>query len=249
MSTAHTAETTAIVTGAGRGFGRGIATALVEAGVRVIGVARCAEGLEELRVELGDGFVPVVADAADPSLPDRLIHAYRPRTLVLNAGVNPVLAPLHEHTWDTFRDAWETDVKQVFHWVRSALRHPLPPGSSVLSLSSGAAVNGSYLTGGYAGAKATIRFISAYAADESARGGLGIRFVSVLPKLTPATDLGAGAVAAYAARRGVDVPTFLADLGATLTEEQVGTAFLELAEKSELDRPAYLLTTDGLRAL
>src|ERR1017187_6170320 len=48
------------------------------------------------------------------------------------------------------------------------------------------------------------------AAAESGRNALGIRFTSVLPQLTPETDLGAAGVAAYAARQGVDIPAFLA---------------------------------------
>ena len=85
-------------------------------------------------------------------------------------------------------------MQQVFHWTREALLRPLEPGSVVVAFSSGAAVAGSPLSGGYAGAKATIRFMASYAAEESERSGLGIRFVSVLPQLTPATDLGATAV-------------------------------------------------------
>jgi hypothetical protein len=45
-------------------------------------------------------------------------------------------------------------------------------------------VRGSPLSGGYAGAKATIRFLTGYAAAESERDGLGIRFASLLPQLT-----------------------------------------------------------------
>jgi hypothetical protein len=52
---------------------------------------------------------------------------------------------------------------QVFHWTREALLVPLDPGSVVVAFSSGAALQGSPLSGGYAGAKATIRFVSAYA--------------------------------------------------------------------------------------
>lgn len=78
----------------------------------------------------------------------------------------------------------------------------------MLSISSGAALRGSPVSGGYAGAKATVRFISAYAADESERAGLGIRFTSLLPQLTPATGFGAAAVAAYAGRHGTDLGEF-----------------------------------------
>src|SRR5262249_42480674 len=61
------AGTTAIVTGASRGFGRAIATALSAAGAEVVGVARTGALLDEVRSELGDSFIPVVADAADPA--------------------------------------------------------------------------------------------------------------------------------------------------------------------------------------
>jgi NADP-dependent 3-hydroxy acid dehydrogenase YdfG len=137
-------------------------------------------------------------------------------------------------------------VQHVFNWTREALLLPLEPGSVVIAFSSGAAVNGSPLSGGYAGAKATIRFIASYAAAESARSALGIRFTSVLPQLTPETDLGAAAVAAYAARQGVEVAAFMADRGQVLTPEQVGRAVVDLARDPGHDRDAYLLTAAGL---
>lgn len=65
-------------------------------------------------------------------------------------------------------------------------------------ISSGAAVAGSPLSGGYAGAKATQRFITAYTQDEANRAGLGISFTALLPRITPLTDLGRPAVQAYA---------------------------------------------------
>jgi NAD(P)-dependent dehydrogenase (short-subunit alcohol dehydrogenase family) len=239
--------TTALITGASRGFGRAIAITLSQAGARVVGVARDPARLADLRAELGDGFTPVAADAADPVLAGQLIDAYRPRTLVLAAGASPLARPLPRHTWETFSRNWEVDVRQVFGWTREALLAPLDPGSVVIAFSSGAAVRGSPLSGGYSGAKATIRFIAAYAADESSRDGLGIRFTSVLPQLTPATDLGAAAVAGYAARQGVDVPTYLAAAGPVLTADQVGQAVLGLATDPGQDQDAYLLTAAGLR--
>jgi len=191
---------TAIVTGASRGFGRGIAAALAGAGTRVVGVARGAAQLDALRGEFAD-FTAVTADAADPATARRLIDEYRPRTIVLCAGAAPQMSPLQEHTWESFSQNWNVDVAQAFHWIRYALQRPLAPGSTVVAVSSGAAINGSPLSGGYAGAKATVRFITGYAALESQRAGLGIEFVSVLPGLTPSTELGAKAVAAYAKRK------------------------------------------------
>lgn len=233
-------EITALVTGASRGFGRGIATALSQAGARVIGVARDGEQLRQLRDELGESFIPVTADVTGPVTAGQLIDAYRPSVLVLNAGATPLPRPLHQHTWQSFSQNWDVDVQHVFRWVREALLSPLDPGSTVVTVSSGAALRGSPLSGGYAGAKATIRFITAYAADESLRAGLGIRFCCVLPQLTPATALGAAAVAAYAARAGAELA------GPVLTVEQVGAAIAGLISDPAYDRDAYLLTAAGL---
>jgi len=225
----------AIVTGASRGFGRGIAEAFTAAGVDVIGVARSA--------------ATVTADAADPSTAHRLINEYQPRTVVLCAGAAPQMSPLHEQTWESFSQNWNVDVAQAFHWIREALLRPLAPGSTVIAVSSGAAINGSPLSGGYAGAKATVRLITAYAALESQRAGLDIDFVSVLPSLTPATELGAKAVAAYAERQGVDVEEFVQSLPPVLTAEQVGKSVLELASAGPREHRAYMLSSAGLSPL
>lgn len=182
---------TALVTGASRGFGHAIASALhAEAGA-VVAVARSAELLAALRNELGDRLTAEVADATDPVVVGSLIEQYRPDTLVLNAGAVPLLRPLQQQTWETFSVNWQTDVRIAFHWLREALLKPLRPGSRVVVVSSGAALNteGSPLSGGYAGAKATQRFITGYAQDESVRAGLSVEeFLreQPFPMLSPA---------------------------------------------------------------
>jgi len=98
MSGFEIAGATALVTGASRGFGRGIATALSQAGAQVTGVARDPGPLEELRAGLGGSFTAVAADAADPNVAGRLIDACRPRILVLNAGATPLPRPIQQHT-------------------------------------------------------------------------------------------------------------------------------------------------------
>ena len=249
MTAQHLSGTTALVTGASRGFGRGITVALSQQGADVVGVARDRAALEELRTQLGDTFTPVAADAADPVAAGQLIDAYQPRILVLNAGAAPLSRPLHKQTWQTFSTNWQVDVQHAFHWTREALLRPLDPGSVVIAMSSGAAVQGSPLSGGYAGAKATIRFLTGYAAAESQREGLGIRFIAVLPQLTPATGLGAAAVAAYAAREGMDVDAFLQTRGPALTPERAGEEIVSLAVDTGHDKGAYLLTAGGLAPL
>ena len=248
MTDREIAGVTALVTGASRGFGRGIATALSGAGARVVGVARDRGGLDDLRAELGESFTPVPADATDPMVAGALIDRYRPSVLVLNAGATPLPRPIQHYTWETFSRNWDVDVAHVFHWTREALLAPLAAGSTVVTLSSGAAVFGSPLTGGYAGAKAAIRWLTAYAADESQRAGLGIRFVTVLPQLTPATELGAVFAAAYAAREGTGAAA-RGGPGGTLTPEQVGEAVTGLVTGPGPEQNAYLITAAGLRPL
>lgn len=247
MTTTGIAGKTALVTGASRGFGEGIVRSLLDAGARiVVGVARDRDQLHELRASLGSSFVPAAADAAAPVTAGQLIDAYRPAALVLNAGAAPLTRPLHQHTWQTFSQNWEVDVQHVFRWVREALLNPLDPGSAVIAVSSGAALRGSPLSGGYAGAKATIRFIAAYAAEESVRAGLGITFRTVLPQLTPATGLGRAGVAAYAARQGITAESFLESYGPTLTIDQVGAAVTTLITDPAMDQVAYVLSASGL---
>jgi NAD(P)-dependent dehydrogenase (short-subunit alcohol dehydrogenase family) len=187
--------------------------------------------------ELGAAFIAVTGDAADPEVAGRLVDRYRPGLLVLNAGATPLPRAIQRHTWETFGRNWEVDVRHAFGWVREALLAPLAPGSTVITMSSGAALAGSPLSGGYAGAKAAIRWLTAYAAGESAREGLGIRFVSLLPQLTPTTDLGAVFAAAYGAQ------------GPVLTPERVGQAVIELVTGADPGQDAYLLTAAGLSPL
>lgn len=185
MAWTELSGTTAVVTGATRGFGRSTAVALHEAGADVVAVARNAEQLSRLRSALGGSLTVVAADAADPVVAGTIVERYRPRTLVLNAGAAPLMRPIQHQTWQTFSRNWEMDVAQAFHWIREALLLPLPAQSTVIAMSSGAALFGSPLSGGYAGAKATVRFICGYAGEESRRAGLGITVHLRPPRADP----------------------------------------------------------------
>lgn len=70
--------TTALVTGASRGFGRAVAIALSSRGAHVAEVARDPARLEELHAQLGGTFTPVAADAAYPVVAGQLLDEYRP---------------------------------------------------------------------------------------------------------------------------------------------------------------------------
>jgi NAD(P)-dependent dehydrogenase (short-subunit alcohol dehydrogenase family) len=156
---------------------------------------------------------------------------------------------LSQQTWESFSSNWHTDVQHVFQFIREALLQPLDSGSTVISLSSGAAMRGSPLSGGYAGAKAMIRFVSSYAAMEAQQNSLGIRFVALLPQITPGTDLGAPFVAAYARSSGISQEEYLAQFGTTLSVDQVASNIVDIASNNEHCAPAYLLSGNGMRPL
>ncbi|MCD2194919.1 SDR family oxidoreductase [Actinomycetospora endophytica] len=240
------ATTTAVVTGASRGFGRAIAAALVDAGTAVVGIARGEQDLFAVRGQLGEPFTPVVGDATDEALAETILREHRPGLLVLNAGAVPPMAPLSEQTWESFSVPWHVDTRQAFVWTRAALRTPLAPGSVVVSISSGAALFGSPLSGGYAGANATVRQMRAYAAGESERADLGLRFVTLFPQMTPLGGVGAVGVAGYAALEGIDPETFAQRRAPLLTPEAVGAAVVEVAKDPSSD-PELLVTGSGVR--
>src|SRR5262249_23596656 len=147
-------------------------------GPSVVAVARDADRLTELAAAR-PSIRPAVADATDAAAAEALVERYRPDVLALVAGATPRLAPLHEQSWEALSVNWQTAVRLTFNWLQAALRAPLRPGSRVLVVSSAAALNGSPLSGGYAGAKAAQRFMASYADQESKRAGLGISVTAV----------------------------------------------------------------------
>ena len=240
---------TTIVVGASRGLGRGIAIAFAEAGASVVALARTPTALPTPPGGAGT-IQPEVGDAGDATVAGSLLDRYEPELVILVAGASPLPRPLQRQTWETFSVNWHVDVRIAFHWLREALLKPLRPGSRVVVISSGAALAGSPLSGGYAGAKATQRFITAYAQEEANRDGLDITFTAVLLRLTPMTGLGRPAVLAYAARSGQSEQEYLQQLGEPVTPEIAGAAIIDLARADAATvAPAYLLTGAGLQTL
>jgi hypothetical protein len=210
-----------VVTGGSRGLGLGIVEALVAQKAQVTVVARNPERLAEVAKRLG---VKVVrGDVTDEKLARGVLSDVRPSVLVLNAGATPPMGPLHELSWEDFNRVWDVDVRAGFHWVQETLRLPLPRGSRVIIASSGAALNGSPLSGSYAGAKRMLWLMALYANDVTQRLDLGIRFQAILPQqIIGDTELGRQAAEAYARSKGISLETFLAGFGAPMPPRKVG---------------------------
>jgi 3-oxoacyl-[acyl-carrier protein] reductase len=243
-------DKTILVVGASRGLGRAAATAFAAAGADVVAVSRTPTDFSE--TPNGSGNIrSEIADAQDASAAATLLRQYNPHAVVMVAGAVPHISPLLEQSWETFSVNWQTDVQITFNWLREALRVPLAPGSRVIVVSSGAAIAGSPLSGGYAGAKATQRFITGYAQREANGAGIGIAFTTVLPQFAPETAVGKGAVAAYAAQANQSVETYLDQLPfPPLTSEIAGDALVVLTQADpDTLAPEHLLNGAGLKAL
>jgi NAD(P)-dependent dehydrogenase (short-subunit alcohol dehydrogenase family) len=240
---------TAIVTGGSRGLGRGVVEALASKGMRVLALARHMDALTKLTQEV-PGAVAIAGDAADDRLAEELMRDESPDLVVLCAGAKPPQLPIHEQTWEGFCTNWNTDTKSTFIWLRHALRLPMKRGGHVVVVSSGAAVQGSPVSGGYAPAKRAQWFVADYAATESERAALGLRFHCVLPSLNPSTELGRSAIAAYAARAGVTPEEFAKRFGAPLTPAIMGAGIADLFEQpAKWPQLAYRITGAGLAPL
>lgn len=224
----------AVVIGGNRGLGLAMTESLVARGVRVTVVARDQQRLEEVASRLGVDVVR--GDATDEALARSVLGDIRPTLLLINAAAVPGLGPLHEQTWEEFSRCWSNDVKASFHWLQQALRLPLAKGSRVLLNSSGAAVNGSPLSGGYAGAKRMIWLMAQYASGVSKELGLGITVQALVPRqMIGETEHGRTAAEVYAKRKGVSVSEFLAGFGAPLSPQQVGEDVATLLSDPKYD--------------
>lgn len=222
-----------VITGGSRGIGLGVVEALVARGAQVTVVARDPGPLAEVKRRLGVGTVQ--GDVAEPTLADRVVREIQPSVLVLNAGSVPPGGLIHQLSWEAFSGPWDTDVKAGFHWIQAALKLPLPSGSRVVLGSSGAAVTGSPMSGGYAGAKRTLWLMASYANAAAAELGVAIKFQALVPlQMIGEGRVGRAGAEAYAKRKGVSIEAFLAGFGAPLPPRQVGEHVATL-----LTDPAY----------
>ncbi|MFY9718701.1 MAG: SDR family oxidoreductase, partial [Candidatus Cybelea sp.] len=203
-------DKSAVVIGASSGVGLATVKRLVSEGASVVAVARGREGLDAIAAEFGGAVRTVQADATDASTTERLLREYKPQLVVLAAGVRPQMGTLDEFSWEAFPIPWNADTQGAFRLLKAALTLPLAAGSTVAIVSSGAAVAGSPLSGGYAGAKRMQWFMAEYAQEVSDAKKLGIRFLAVLPRqLIEGTEIGATAAANYGAAQGLSAAEFL----------------------------------------
>ncbi|MBY5406313.1 SDR family NAD(P)-dependent oxidoreductase [Rhizobium sp. LARHSG275] len=190
-----------VVVGGSRGLGFGMVGAFVARAANVTVVARDSTILQAVGEQLA--VTTVAADATSADAAKRIMSETRPDVVIMNAGAEPPMDRIDRIGWEAFTTNWNVDVKAALHWVQAALTLPMAPGGLVVLVSSGAAVQGSPLSGGYAGAKRAQWFIAKYAEGLSTQLGLGLRFRVIVPRqMFAGTGVGNAGISGYAAAAG-----------------------------------------------
>lgn len=165
----------ALVTGASRGIGYGVAEALVARGDRVVITGRNEEALKEAVQRLGaDRVIGVAGKAHDlahqTEAVERAMEAFgRVDYLVNNAGTNPVFGPMADVDLDVARKVFEANVisalgfaQKTWHaWQREN-------GGAIVNIASVAGIAPSPFIGAYGVSKAAMINLTQQLAHEFA---------------------------------------------------------------------------------
>ena len=174
----------AIVTGAGGGFGEGIARRFAAEGTRVAVVDLDGEAAARVAREIGSAAVAVQADvgvAADVrrTVAETVARLGPPSVLVNNAGVVHRNRPLLEVEEDEFDRLFRINVKSVFLFVREVA--PLmrdAGGGAVLNVGSTAAIRPRPGLTWYNASKGAVAVASKSLAVELAPWGIRVNCLS-----------------------------------------------------------------------
>ena len=180
---------TVVITGGGRGIGRGIARACALAGANVAITGRSADVLEDTRDELaalGAQCLVVPGDITSHAGIAEVVCLTMGRFGTIDGWVNNAgsaapgdvgpLLDLNENQWDRVVDL---NLKWTFFAMQAAARAMQDKGGSILNISSRSGSQPCPMTGQYGAAKAGIDNLTATAAVEW--GHLGIRVNAIAP--------------------------------------------------------------------
>ncbi len=179
----------AVVTGAGRGIGEGIAKVLAGAGASVVCAARRTDEIERVAQEIvadGGSAIACTTDVTDEAAVDALaqtalsefggLHMW-----VNNAGGSPIQAPLTELDRTEWDNTLALNLTAVWLCTRIAARHMADNGR-VLNISSIAAQDIVQGSGHYSAAKAGVNMLTRTFAQEL---GPRIRVNCIMPGAVP----------------------------------------------------------------
>jgi NAD(P)-dependent dehydrogenase (short-subunit alcohol dehydrogenase family) len=222
----------AIVTGASRGIGYGIAEALVARGDRVCITGRNEDALKEAVDRLGaDRVIGVAGKAHDEAhqaeVVARTMEAFgRVDFLANNAGTNPVFGPIAEVDLSVARKVFETNVVSALGFAQRTWRAwQKENGGAIVNIASVAGLAPSPFIGAYGISKAAMINLTIQLAAELAPG---VRVNAIAPAVVKtkfAAALYEGreeeAAAAYPLQR-LGVPEDIGGATAFLLSDQAG---------------------------
>jgi NAD(P)-dependent dehydrogenase (short-subunit alcohol dehydrogenase family) len=220
----------ALVTGASRGIGYGIAEAMVARGDRVCITGRNEDALKEAVGRLGaDRVIGVPGKAHDEAhqaaAVERAMEAFgRVDYLVNNAGTNPVYSPIADLDLAVIRKVFETNVVSALGFAQQTWKAwQKENGGAIVNIASVAGMTPSPFIAAYGVSKAAMINLTAQLAHEFAPG---VRVNAIAPAVVKtkfATALYEGreaeAAAAYPLGR-LGVPEDIGGAAAFLTSEQ-----------------------------
>ena len=161
---------TAVITGAGRGIGEGIATVLADAGAAVVLAARRTDEVERVAAEIratGGRAIAVTTDVTDEAAVAALAQAAVDEfgsldTWVNNAGGSPVRAPLTELDPVEWQRTMDLNMTAVYRCTLAAVPHMLVGnrGGSIINITSMASFVGMPGSGHYAAAKRAVNSLT-----------------------------------------------------------------------------------------
>ncbi|MCX4740504.1 MULTISPECIES: SDR family oxidoreductase [Streptomyces] len=220
----------ALVTGASRGIGYGVAEALVARGDRVCITGRNEDALKEAVEQLGaDRVIGVAGKAHDlahqAAAVERTMEAFgRVDYLVNNAGTNPVFGPIADLDLDVARKVFETNVVSALGFAqRTWHAWQKDNGGAIVNIASVAGLSASPFIGAYGVSKAAMINLTQQLAHEFAPK---VRVNAIAPAVVKtkfAQALYEGreeeAASAYPLAR-LGVPSDIGGTAAFLTSEQ-----------------------------
>ncbi|WP_432095738.1 SDR family oxidoreductase [Streptomyces sp. bgisy100] len=167
----------ALVTGASRGIGYGIAEALVARGDRVAITGRNEESLKEAVERLGaDRVIGIAGKAHDEAhqaaAVERTVEAFgRLDYLANNAGTNPVFGPIADLDLGVARKVFETNVISALGFAQQAWKAwQKENGGAIVNIASVAGLSASPFVGAYGISKAAMINLTLQLAHELSPG-------------------------------------------------------------------------------
>ena len=240
---------TAIVTGAGSGFGAGIARAFAREGAKVLVADINGSAAAEVASEIGG--VPKTADVSDAASVQAMVQTAQDRLgridiLVNNAGVTHLPAPMEEVTEDDFDRVLAVNAKSVYLTAREIVPVMKAAGrGAILNVASTAGVSPRPNLNWYNASKGWMITATKAMAVELAPFGIRVNAINPVAGETPLLK----------SFMGEDTPEIRAKFLATIpigrfsTPEDMGNAALYLCSEEASMVTGVAMEVDGGRCI